>query len=63
MKKVEFDAGEIKCDACDGSGYPPVKEVSPGRRIYSGRCQKCGGKGRLTKPGKPESSAAERVLR
>ena len=63
MKKAEPDTGEIKCNACDGRGYPPAKEAAPGRRIYSGRCQNCGGKGRLTKPGKSKSSAAARVRR
>jgi len=63
MKKEQPNTGEIKCDTCDGRGYPPVKEVAPGRRIYSGRCQTCGGKGRLTKPGKPERSAAALVQR
>jgi DnaJ-class molecular chaperone len=41
---------EVKCDACGGKGYPPVKEVAPGRRIYPAPCKKCGGKGRLIKP-------------
>ncbi len=63
MKKAQPDTGEIKCDAYDGRGYPPVKEAAPGRRIYSGLCQACGGKGRLTKPGKSTSSAAARVRR
>ncbi len=56
-------ATEVKCDACDGRGYPPAKEVTPGHRIYSGRCKKCGGKGRLTKPSGPEGSAAARAPR
>jgi DnaJ-class molecular chaperone len=63
MSKAQPDTGEIKCEACDGRGSPPPKEPAPGRRIYSGRCQMCGGKGRLTKPGKSESSAATRVPR
>lgn len=54
MKKPKADgaAPEIKCDACGGTGRPPVKEVAPGRRIYPAPCTKCGGKGRLSKSGR-----------
>jgi DnaJ-class molecular chaperone len=39
---------EINCDACNGTGFPPVTEpVQPGRRVYPAPCKKCGGKGRL----------------
>jgi DnaJ-class molecular chaperone len=51
MKKSKPDAAatEVECDACGGTGYPPVKEISPGRRIYPAPCKACGGKGRLSK--------------
>jgi DnaJ-class molecular chaperone len=42
---------EIRCDACNGTGLTPVHEPEPGRRIYPGRCKKCGGKGRILKTG------------
>jgi DnaJ-class molecular chaperone len=40
---------EVECDACGGKGYPPVKEIAPGRRIYPAACKKCGGKGWVAK--------------
>jgi DnaJ-class molecular chaperone len=49
--KAKKDAtAEVQCEACGGKGYPAVQTVAPGRRIYPAPCQKCGGKGRLTKP-------------
>jgi DnaJ-class molecular chaperone len=42
-------SAEIKCDACNGTGRQPARETAPGRRIFPGRCAKCGGKGRLPK--------------
>ena len=43
---------EMKCDACDGTGFPKVKQPSePGRRIYPAPCRKCGGKGRIKDSG------------
>jgi|APThiThiocy_ev2_2_1041544.scaffolds.fasta_scaffold08955_2 DnaJ-class molecular chaperone len=42
-------APEIRCDACNGTGSAPAHEPEPGRRIYPGRCKKCGGKGRILK--------------
>jgi DnaJ-class molecular chaperone len=54
MKKPKLEAAiEVKCDACDGKGYPPVREPVPGRRIYPAPCRKCGGKGRLAKSSLP----------
>lgn len=47
---VKGSRAEIKCDACDGSGWLPVREPEPGRKIYPGRCTKCAGKGRIPKP-------------
>jgi len=41
-------ATEIKCPACNGTGYPMVMQpVQPGRKIYPAKCKKCGGKGRI----------------
>jgi DnaJ-class molecular chaperone len=42
-------SSEIKCHACNGTGREPAREIAPGRRIFPGRCAKCGGKGRLPK--------------
>jgi len=41
---------EIKCDACNGRGSPAV-QTSANRRTYLATCKKCGGKGRIRKPG------------
>jgi hypothetical protein len=39
---------EIKCAACDGTGYPAVAQPKqPGRRIYPPPCKQCSGKGRI----------------
>jgi DnaJ-class molecular chaperone len=41
-------ATEIKCEACDGTGFPKVKQpTKPGKRIYPAPCKRCGGKGRV----------------
>lgn len=40
---------EVRCDACNGTGFPPVQQPESGRRIYPTPCKKCGGKGRVTK--------------
>jgi DnaJ-class molecular chaperone len=38
---------EMKCSACDGTGYPAVAQPKhPGRRIYPPPCKLCSGKGR-----------------
>jgi DnaJ-class molecular chaperone len=43
---------EMKCEACDGTGFPKVKQPpEPGRRIYPAPCRKCGGKGRIKETG------------
>lgn len=47
---IKGSRAEIKCDACDGSGSLPVRELEPGRKIYPGHCTKCAGKGRIPKP-------------
>jgi DnaJ-class molecular chaperone len=39
---------EVRCDACNGTGFQPVtKPAQPGRRLFPAKCVKCGGKGRL----------------
>jgi DnaJ-class molecular chaperone len=39
---------EIKCSACDGTGFPTVSQPKqPGRRIYPPPCKQCFGKGRI----------------
>jgi hypothetical protein len=46
--KAEDALQEIKCPACDGTGFPKVKQaVEPGRRIFPAPCRECGGKGRI----------------
>jgi hypothetical protein len=46
MKKLP--ATEHKCSACNGTGFPMVKQpIAPGRKIYSPPCKTCGGKGRI----------------
>jgi DnaJ-class molecular chaperone len=50
MKKLESEeaSAEVKCPACEGTGFPKVKQpAQPGRRIYPAPCQKCAGKGRV----------------
>jgi DnaJ-class molecular chaperone len=48
---------EIKCDACGGTGFPPVKQPSKaGRKIYPAPCKRCAGKGRIRKPAKSADS-------
>jgi DnaJ-class molecular chaperone len=49
MKKQPANPNEIRCPACDGTGFPKVtKGVSPGRKIYPAPCKECRGKGRIT---------------
>jgi DnaJ-class molecular chaperone len=37
---------ERKCPACNGTGFPPVKQPKEqGRKIYPARCERCDGKG------------------
>ena len=53
MKKLTTQQTEIKCPACDGTGFPTVTEpVQPGRKIYPTPCEDCGGKGRITVAGR-----------
>jgi DnaJ-class molecular chaperone len=49
MKKPAANPTEQKCPACNGTGFPVVKQpVQPDRKVYPTRCEKCGGKGRIT---------------
>jgi DnaJ-class molecular chaperone len=48
MKKLKNDGSEQKCSACNGTGFPAVKQPArPGRKIYPPPCQKCKGMGRI----------------
>jgi DnaJ-class molecular chaperone len=48
MKKLQTDWSEIKCAACNGTGFRAVKRVArPGRKIYPPTCTKCKGMGRI----------------
>jgi hypothetical protein len=39
---------EIRCPACEGTGFPNVKQpVQPGRKIYPPPCKECSGKGQI----------------
>ena len=41
---------EVKCTACNGTGFPKAKQpAEPGHRFYPAPCEKCAGKGRLTR--------------
>jgi hypothetical protein len=48
MKPIKSNPNEEKCPACNGTGFPAVKQPVPGRRIYPPPCKTCGGKGRMT---------------
>jgi DnaJ-class molecular chaperone len=40
---------EVKCSACDGTGFQAVAQpAQPGRKIYPPPCKHCLGKGRIT---------------
>jgi DnaJ-class molecular chaperone len=52
MKHPTTAIAEKECSAGSGTGFPPTKQpAQPGRRIYPARCEKCGGKGKITKAG------------
>lgn len=39
---------EVKCSACDGTGFPTVAQpAQPERKIYPAPCKQCFGKGRI----------------
>jgi DnaJ-class molecular chaperone len=47
LKRKEA-ATEIECPACEGTGFPSVKQpAQPSRKIYPAPCQQCLGKGRV----------------
>jgi len=48
MKKPSVKPTESNCPACNGTGYPVVMQLTPGRKIYPAPCKKCGGKGRIS---------------
>ena len=51
MVKKKAASLEVKCEACNGTGFPPVtRPARPGRRIYLPPCTVCGGKGRIANP-------------
>jgi DnaJ-class molecular chaperone len=46
MPTFSAKPAERKCPACNGTGFPPVKQpAQPGRKIYPARCERCDGKG------------------
>ena len=46
MPTFSAKPAERKCPACNGTGFPPVKQpAQPGRKIYPARCERCEGKG------------------
>jgi len=49
MKKLEAEdeLHEVKCPACNGTGFPTVAQPKPGRKIYPAPCKECAGKGRV----------------
>jgi DnaJ-class molecular chaperone len=48
MKKSSAKPAEQRCPACNGTGFPAVKQpTQPGRKIYPVECKTCGGKGRI----------------
>ncbi len=47
MKRTASNEIEHRCPICNGTGFPPVKQPVPGRRIYPPPCKACGGKGRI----------------
>jgi DnaJ-class molecular chaperone len=55
---------EHVCPACNGTGYPVVKQpVQPGRKIYPLKCKSCDGKGKVTNANwRPRPSAGLQSL-
>jgi DnaJ-class molecular chaperone len=48
MKKLQSAQAEQNCPACNGTGFPAIKQpVTPGRKIYPPPCPKCNGMGRI----------------
>ena len=51
MKSLKPKAAstEIRCPACDGTGFPAVAQpAKAGRKIFPPACKQCWGKGRVT---------------
>jgi DnaJ-class molecular chaperone len=52
MKRSKPKETEVECPACDGTGFPLVKQPKqPGRKIYPAPCKECFGKGRISSTG------------
>jgi DnaJ-class molecular chaperone len=48
MKRHKPEVTEVECPACEGTGFPVIKQpVQPGRKIFPAPCQHCFGKGKL----------------
>jgi DnaJ-class molecular chaperone len=51
MPKLSAKLAEHKCPACKGTGFPVVKQpAQQSRKIYPAQCERCDGKGWITKP-------------
>jgi DnaJ-class molecular chaperone len=51
MPKLSAKPTESKCPACKGTGSNAVKQpAQEDRRIYPARCERCDGKGWITRP-------------
>jgi RNase P subunit RPR2 len=47
--KMPAKINEHTCSACNGTGFPQVKQpTQPNRKIYPMQCKACAGKGRIT---------------
>ena len=47
--KPNVDLIDVICPACNGTGFPTVRQaVQPGRKIYYPPCKRCFGKGRIS---------------
>jgi DnaJ-class molecular chaperone len=46
--KLPSKIDEHKCPACNGTGFPEVKQpAQPDRKLYPVKCKTCAGKGRI----------------
>jgi DnaJ-class molecular chaperone len=49
MTKLSPKISEHTCPACNGTGFPVVRQpAQPGRKIYPVKCKACAGKGKIT---------------
>jgi DnaJ-class molecular chaperone len=47
-RKRKSPLPEVECTACNGTGFPAVKQPDqPNRKLYPAPCKECSGKGRL----------------